>query len=40
MLTAYEGPDYIETARNVGCDVVLPKPVDLANLEKVLTSLH
>src|SRR5215213_10823216 len=40
MLTAYDGPDYIETARNVGCDVVLPKPVDLANLEKVLTSLH
>jgi CheY-like chemotaxis protein len=24
MLTAYEGPDYIETARNVGCDVILP----------------
>jgi CheY-like chemotaxis protein len=36
MLTAYDGPDYIETARNVGCDVVLPKPVDLANLEKSL----
>jgi CheY-like chemotaxis protein len=27
MLTAYDGPDYIETARNVGCDVVLPKPL-------------
>lgn len=40
MLTAYDRPEYIETARNVGCDVVLSKPVDLDKFEDVLTSLH
>ena len=40
MLTAFDLPEYIEMARNVGCDVVLSKPVDLEKLENVLTSLH